>query len=500
MSFFEQVLYQETQLIASLYDENRGPRMQEVARRFRLPYWDWASNPEVSDGHVLPVSLGQATVEVDGPNGVQRIANPLFAYIFHPLIERDFPDAPFNRCEITKRVDNKALEGNSDNDKVRARLDSGLPSIQQRLYALFSNYQNYTMFSNADWSHSVGNGSYDSVEAIHDTIHASAGLQGHMAWTWYSAFDPIFFLHHANVDRVFALWQALYPESWIEPYPARYSTWTGNAGDMQSSTTPLSPFWSHGNIPTTSDDIRDISILGYTYPELVEVQSHHQNSTKPSRREKLVKIISEMYGSSSPSQLKSARQPRSGRERNKEMFNKSFRQGTSPVPGLSWNVRTSTPPPDGSVLVDGKYREWLINIHVNKHALQSSFSIPFFLGDVGRHESKWFLSSNHVGTASFFSGKGPIHSRVYVSTTVPLTSALIQMIVDGRLASLQPADVERLVRRKLRFRVLQADTVEVDAERIDGLSIILASAVVTLPCDEGQLPIWGPITAHLTLF
>ena len=29
------------------------------------------------------------------------------------------------------------------------------------------------------------------------------------------AFDPIFFLHHCNVDRLYALWEYVYPEYWM---------------------------------------------------------------------------------------------------------------------------------------------------------------------------------------------------------------------------------------------------------------------------------------------
>jgi tyrosinase len=33
----------------------------------------------------------------------------------------------------------------------------------------------------------------------------------------FSAFDPIFWLHHANVDRMLSLWQAMYPDIWVTP-------------------------------------------------------------------------------------------------------------------------------------------------------------------------------------------------------------------------------------------------------------------------------------------
>lgn len=31
------------------------------------------------------------------------------------------------------------------------------------------------------------------------------------------AFDPIFWLHHANVDRLLSLWRAMNPDVWVTP-------------------------------------------------------------------------------------------------------------------------------------------------------------------------------------------------------------------------------------------------------------------------------------------
>lgn len=53
-------------------------------------------------------------------------------------------------------------------------------------------------------------------QMIHDAVHVAVGGDGgHMSYPDVSAFDPIFFLHHCNVDRLFAIWQALHPNSWI---------------------------------------------------------------------------------------------------------------------------------------------------------------------------------------------------------------------------------------------------------------------------------------------
>jgi hypothetical protein len=40
----------------------------------------------------------------------------------------------------------------------------------------------------------------------------------------FQAFDPIFFLHHCNVDRLLSLWAALNPSVWVSPGDAEDGT------------------------------------------------------------------------------------------------------------------------------------------------------------------------------------------------------------------------------------------------------------------------------------
>ncbi|CAG5132260.1 unnamed protein product, partial [Candidula unifasciata] len=48
-------------------------------------------------------------------------------------------------------------------------------------------------------------------EIAHNFIHALVGGSEvySMASLLYTAFDPIFYLHHSNTDRIWAIWQAL---------------------------------------------------------------------------------------------------------------------------------------------------------------------------------------------------------------------------------------------------------------------------------------------------
>ena len=88
------------------------------------------------------------------------------------------------------------------------------------------------MFGNEAW-YSPTTQSPDSLESLHDAIHGILGSNGHMTYLDYSAYDPSFWLHHAMLDRCFALWQALYPNSYVEPMNAIEGTYTIKEGDRK---------------------------------------------------------------------------------------------------------------------------------------------------------------------------------------------------------------------------------------------------------------------------
>lgn len=85
-----------------------------------------------------------------------------------------------------------------------------------------------------------GRGGKGSAERYsHDSVHGFVG--GDMAWIDYSPNDPIFWLHHCNIDRVWATWEAqngpVYPSAWrqeriegfVRPNGARVPATTAGA-------------------------------------------------------------------------------------------------------------------------------------------------------------------------------------------------------------------------------------------------------------------------------
>jgi tyrosinase len=119
----------------------------------------------------------------------------------------------------------------SQDQLIGPMLDNNRQSFQSRLYSLFTNYNNFSEFGNEAWIASSGLSNADSLESIHDAIHGITGSSGHMTYFDYSGFDPVFWLHHAMIDRCFALWQAIYNDSYVEPMDQTQATYVSRIGE-----------------------------------------------------------------------------------------------------------------------------------------------------------------------------------------------------------------------------------------------------------------------------
>ncbi|KAK4117115.1 Di-copper centre-containing protein [Canariomyces notabilis] len=120
---------------------------------------------------------------------------------------------------------------------------------------------------------------YLNLEFLHNNIHNWTGgfgtFMGHMTEVPVAGFDPIFFMHHCNIDRQFAIWQALNennPNNWFDHLEEPYDddgTWNISPQTIVTLQTPLAPFHKNRQGDCfVSDDIRNWMSLGYSYPEL----------------------------------------------------------------------------------------------------------------------------------------------------------------------------------------------------------------------------------------
>ncbi|CAN8098897.1 unnamed protein product [Discula destructiva] len=479
MALYEQELCARVQYIATLFPDNLRNRFEAASAGCRVPYFDWAALP--SEGStLLPASVGGSPqVNVTGPAGTQVIANPLFTYDFKPLDSDVFFNVtPWADWDSTRRAPpTTAANARSNNSAVNQDLMRHVVQNQQRLYNLFSSYDNYTLFSNEGWA--ADTSQYDSLESLHDNVHAMlGGSDGHMTIVPFSAFDPVFVLHHVMVDRLYALWQVLHPNSWVTPEVARTNSYTTSVGQVLGSTTALTPFYASSNGTFwNSDMIRDPTNLGYTYPEMSGISLSNMTSVLAGQSA-VAASINRLYGTYSVNRIninskRSLHPPGPGK------YQQSYSYASSTSRDTSFQLANSI------ISDEGQYREWIANVRLKRQGLDGPFSLRLDLAD------------EHVGSMGVFASPPAIAGLMemtpgaqYISSTVPLTKALVDRVSDGTISCLDPDAVEPYLRANLRVAVLTGDGTHVSPENVPGLSIKVVGFVVQATTSDEHLPQW----------
>ena len=166
-----------------------------------LPFWDWSSGPTTG----VPAACADPTyVNRQG----QVVPNPLYA-------------GPLPGGGSTARRADIATTTFGD---IATAAQSALTGS-----ADFASFQS-------------------ALNGPHGSVHVRTG--GHMGSVPLAAYDPIFYLHHCNVDRLWARWQQSHPG----PLPAT------EAADL------LDPFrLPYSNTLRPGADFADIAALGYRY-------------------------------------------------------------------------------------------------------------------------------------------------------------------------------------------------------------------------------------------
>ncbi|CAI7673953.1 unnamed protein product [Penicillium viridicatum] len=329
---FEQVVYDiMIKEIIPQFPEAHQASWREQADSWRLPFWDWARNGRVPDLAKYP------TITVSSPEGGSvRINNPLFQFRMptdKPMRsegvgtentwENDSEQEEYknfgNAIGTSRWPDEEDQNPNSEgwqhgvvnNRKVADAFnshegynDKNHGPAAEMVYRLLTVPMDYTTFASTNPTSKDQNVDEDlNIEYIHNNVHGWTGSAGHMGNVPVAAFDPLFFLHHCNIDRLFAIWQALNPDKWMDNIPADNTTIRDSFGKEHpvDENTPLQPFRrdAEGNY-WTPEGIRFPSNLGYSYPELPrwETKYHQEDGTlnQVLFKENITTIINTLYG------------------------------------------------------------------------------------------------------------------------------------------------------------------------------------------------------------
>ena len=314
----QQAIYNQMIKEANEYHGDYKKTYLDAASRFKLPYWD-ISMPRNSDDSKatpkakqrdawrwgLPEILKRPKVYVrtyDAPEELQERDNPLYSFSFPKKLEfkdvKNRPQIPWESTFLWNELDRKdnglKFAHSASDHSIRApalnttksEVDTDDAYLEEKVQLQTRDLTRYVwqMLNPEEeletgesikinqlrsWNYFANNTSpARSIESWRDNIHnlisTGNGFTGHMGDPAVAAFDPLFWLHHNNIERLFCLYQVLYPDKYVSPGKRNHQDKNPNilADDE------LFPFTKDSNTKKcyTSTDVKDWTKSGFAVP------------------------------------------------------------------------------------------------------------------------------------------------------------------------------------------------------------------------------------------
>ncbi|CAG8803344.1 28639_t:CDS:2, partial [Racocetra persica] len=300
MLLIEYLLANEAKQIALQYPDDEKEKYIEASKQLRHPYWDWADDKTLKKG--VPEVFLTPEIEINTPKGKKKVKNPFKSFTLpvdlasplekgkNPYDKPNYTPPTLARNPFTPAYYPTARHPNANYEDQNNLLIGNMTTyvstvFKPGLYQMF-HFGNFLRFSshgvrsddslmpNVFGSHPYptivdGFGHFASLETTHDAFHLIfGGFGGHMAYVDIASFDPVFYFHHSNIDRIFALWQGVFPDSWIPQSKNINGSFTELLDEVIDDYTDLTPFRKTKTEFWKSSEVRDVEKLGYTYLEL----------------------------------------------------------------------------------------------------------------------------------------------------------------------------------------------------------------------------------------
>jgi tyrosinase len=250
------------------------------------------------------------------------------------------------------------------------------------------------------------------------------------------------------MDRIIAMYQYRYPDTWIEEAEQAMGTYTIPSGSTQGVDSPLTPFHMNadGDIWTSSTS-RNWTSFGYTYPEFLNSPS---NETFTSSLNRLYK-------------------PQT------QGLNETLT--IIPIPGVN-GTNTTTHATD-----------WFCEVNMPAD-IKISYSVRTFLGEPDADPKKWSTNTNYIGQIASMSSSR-MKTDVIVTGSIVLTEKLAQKYATGELKSLEKADVNAYLKANFNWRIQALDFSEIPRNNPPaGLNVTVFNVPVTIPQSDTEVPVW----------
>lgn len=213
---------------------------------FGLPYWDWTDSRSVWTDNLM------------GGEGV-------------PVISGPFTPSQWSTIDENGRETDGLVRvfGHDDWKNLPTMTD-----VQRLFYYSIYDTPPYTTtsrnsFRNALEGYSSKPFDPSDLETIrtitHNLVHAwVGGPGGQMSEVRIAPNDPIFFLHHCNVDRIWAQWQSIHPTSSYLPI---------NGGPEGHNLDDFMFPWNAGKMTRKPSEMLSPRELGYSYDEYYTIRT-----------------------------------------------------------------------------------------------------------------------------------------------------------------------------------------------------------------------------------
>ncbi|KAF7532664.1 hypothetical protein G7054_g7781 [Neopestalotiopsis clavispora] len=512
LALFEAELYKHVNAVANSFSEaERKADYVKAAKTFRMPYWDWA-RPD------LPIFPAEASINANNQVARPRAStkapikpNPLASYKFRESAS-DGNVNWFRDVNATVRFPTNG-SGTPNEQALKQQLSAFFQGQQsspkgrnltERVLYILQSYTNFGAASNNRFDSQAltpGFEGWGSIEDIHNAIHNYVGGGGQMGSPAAAAFDPIFWLHHTQVDRLFAIWQALHDDprsaaTYVtarpaaEARPAALGVVKGSFGRPRASAPPrrfgyVYPETRDWVFPKREDVARELKRL-YQSASLGNIVASTGAAFDASVKN--LKIRAEAHVAAAGA----AKVPATAKPSNGNVPEMAVQAEKKPAqvpiaaaaPAPAANSAPSSKHPNGVgsrdikklISSDNKYLEWLVNIRAEKAELDGNYVVHIFLGDPDdAHPLLYPTNHAHVGVvATFGQGSGTACENcqegrargLRITGQVPLTMALVERYLaggeggdgdDGLIESLAPEHVVPYLQKHLHWRVTQAD-------------------------------------------
>ena len=384
--------------------------------------------------------------------------NPLYSYQFTSkwatsTIQQEMAWPSTAAWTESKRCPD--ANGNNHQEIADAQIARVAKPFKASTFDALTNVTNFDQFTTQAWRPKQPVKAYSSVEGMHNTIHDYTGTNdsvdqnkqyGNMSDVQASSFDPIFWLHHVNCDRLTAIWQAMNPNCTIDEFPSQTDRFVKRSGAVEGGTANLEP-WHKSQAHSMADyfvanDTKELISTfdgGYYYPETPLDLLGKPDQMKAYATQQVYKLYA-------PASLRPPAQKLAGAA----ATNGRASDGLTPInvrrhqePALGHSGESSshdgTSANHSGATANHNTNHWQVFLRVKNFALTGTWGIHIFLGELPASAANWLLSDTRVGTVTMLSNQSrqncancaaQAEDGILVTGSVPLNEALEERGLD----------------------------------------------------------------------